>query len=86
MFFLGDNSKCKLVNDTYIARKETGYIEILRIRKGSTNIDVRQIRLNSTLKDTTYLVIQDASTGEFLLNGNNIVSRYAKDFIFGGIS
>ncbi|XP_008190626.1 A disintegrin and metalloproteinase with thrombospondin motifs 9 isoform X2 [Tribolium castaneum] len=76
----GDNSKCEEITGNYNVSM-TGYNIVLRIPKGSSNIDIRQNANN----DTNYLVLVDGETGEYVLNSKTMIAPQQKDVIFAGI-
>jgi hypothetical protein len=76
----GDNSKCEEITGNYNISM-TGYKTVLRIPKGSSNIDIRQNANN----DTKYLVLEDGETGEYVLNSKTMIAPQQKDVIFGGV-
>uniref|UniRef100_A0A665UA60 ADAM metallopeptidase with thrombospondin type 1 motif, 9 n=1 Tax=Echeneis naucrates TaxID=173247 RepID=A0A665UA60_ECHNA len=77
----GDNSSCKTVAGTFnIVRY--GYNEVVRIPSGATNIDVRQHSYSGKPDDDNYLAISN-SRGEFLLNGEFVVSMFKREIKVG---
>ncbi|XP_037107672.1 A disintegrin and metalloproteinase with thrombospondin motifs 9 [Syngnathus acus] len=77
----GDNSSCKTVANTFnIVRY--GYNEVVRIPSGATNIDVRQHSYSGKPEDDNYLAISN-SRGEFLLNGEFVVSMFKREIKVG---
>ncbi|XP_061583837.1 A disintegrin and metalloproteinase with thrombospondin motifs 9 [Cololabis saira] len=77
----GDNSSCKTVASTFnIVRY--GYNEVVRIPSGATNIDVRQHSYSGKPEDDNYLAISN-SRGEFLLNGEFVVSMFKREIKVG---
>nr|XP_019942000.1 PREDICTED: A disintegrin and metalloproteinase with thrombospondin motifs 9 [Paralichthys olivaceus] len=77
----GDNSSCKTVAGTFnIVRY--GYNEVVRIPSGATNIDVRQHSYSGKPDDDNYLAIS-TSRGEFLLNGEFVVSMFKREIKVG---
>ncbi|XP_061689162.1 LOW QUALITY PROTEIN: A disintegrin and metalloproteinase with thrombospondin motifs 9-like [Syngnathoides biaculeatus] len=77
----GDNSSCKTVANTFnIVRY--GYNEVVRIPSGATNIDVRQHSYSGKPEDDNYLAISN-SRGEFLLNGDFVVSMFKREIKVG---
>lgn len=91
----GDNSKCEEIAGNYNISM-TGYNNVVRIPKGSSNIDIRQNANN----DTNYLgttntqifffwllfsVLVDGETGEYILNSKTMIAPQQKDVIFGGV-
>uniref|UniRef100_A0A7N6B2E3 ADAM metallopeptidase with thrombospondin type 1 motif, 9 n=1 Tax=Anabas testudineus TaxID=64144 RepID=A0A7N6B2E3_ANATE len=77
----GDNSSCKTVAGTFnIVRY--GYNEVVRIPSGATNIDVRQHSYSGKPEDDNYLAISN-SRGEFLLNGDFVVSMFKREIKVG---
>ena len=79
----GDNSTCVIHNGTY-NQTQYGYNLVTRIPAGSTNMDVRQKGYQGSNRDDNYLALMDAQTGEYLLNGNFVVSMFQKTIQFGG--
>uniref|UniRef100_A0A673A202 ADAM metallopeptidase with thrombospondin type 1 motif, 9 n=1 Tax=Sphaeramia orbicularis TaxID=375764 RepID=A0A673A202_9TELE len=77
----GDNSSCKTVAGTFnIVRY--GYNEVVRIPSGATNIDVRQHSYSGKPEDDNYLAVSN-SRGEFLLNGEFVVSMFKREIKVG---
>ncbi|KAM9813380.1 A disintegrin and metalloproteinase with thrombospondin motifs 9 [Neosynchiropus ocellatus] len=77
----GDNSSCKTVAGTFnIVRY--GYNEVVRIPNGATNIDVRQHSYSGKPEDDNYLAISNGR-GEFLLNGEFVVSMFKREIKVG---
>ncbi|KAG8224368.1 hypothetical protein J437_LFUL005249 [Ladona fulva] len=79
----GDNSTCRLIGGEYNI-SSYGYRRVVLIPAGSSNIDIRQSGYRGTAKDDNYLALVNADTGEYLLNGNFIVSMFRKLIIYGG--
>ncbi|XP_053298458.1 A disintegrin and metalloproteinase with thrombospondin motifs 9 [Pleuronectes platessa] len=77
----GDNSSCKTVAGTFNI-VHYGYNEIVRIPSGATNIDVRQHSYSGKPDDDNYLAIS-TSRGEFLLNGEFVVSMFKREIKVG---
>lgn len=102
----GDNSQCEEIYGTYNISREKGlYSKVVRIPKGSSNIQIRQTGSPSTNNDENYLgsyytllclvavviyyfstALVDGETGEYILNGKHVVSTFAKDVFFGGLT
>nr|CAD7201811.1 unnamed protein product [Timema douglasi] len=78
----GDNSTCKLMTGSYNHTKNYGYSLVVRIPAGSSNIDIRQHAFDE--KDDNYLVLLDGVTKDYILNGNYVLSRDRKVFLFAG--
>ncbi|XP_062325813.1 A disintegrin and metalloproteinase with thrombospondin motifs 9 [Osmerus eperlanus] len=77
----GDNSSCKTMAGTFnIVRY--GYNEVVRIPSGATNIDVRQHSYSGKPEDDNYLAVSN-SHGEFLLNGEFVVSMFKREIKVG---
>uniref|UniRef100_A0A3Q3FHS5 ADAM metallopeptidase with thrombospondin type 1 motif, 9 n=1 Tax=Kryptolebias marmoratus TaxID=37003 RepID=A0A3Q3FHS5_KRYMA len=77
----GDNSSCKTVADTF-NNVHYGYNEVVRIPSGATNIDVRQHSYSGKPEDDNYLALSN-SRGEFLLNGEFVVSMFKREIKVG---
>ncbi|XP_033822134.1 A disintegrin and metalloproteinase with thrombospondin motifs 9-like [Periophthalmus magnuspinnatus] len=77
----GDNSSCKTIAGTFnIVRY--GYNEVVRIPVGATNIDIRQHSYSGKPEDDNYLAISNTH-GEFLLNGEFVVSMFKREIKVG---
>ncbi|XP_034725712.1 A disintegrin and metalloproteinase with thrombospondin motifs 9-like [Etheostoma cragini] len=77
----GDNSSCKTVAGTFNI-VHYGYNEVVRIPSGATNVDVRQHSYSGKPEDDNYLSISN-SRGEFLLNGEFVVSMFKREIKVG---
>lgn len=81
----GNASTCQRVsgqlNDTSL---EQGYSPVLRIPAGSSNLDIRQHGHNGSSKDDNYLALVDSVTGDYILNGNYVLSTFNKVIVYGG--
>uniref|UniRef100_A0A7N8WL51 ADAM metallopeptidase with thrombospondin type 1 motif, 9 n=1 Tax=Mastacembelus armatus TaxID=205130 RepID=A0A7N8WL51_9TELE len=77
----GDNSSCKTVAGTFNV-VHYGYNEVVRIPSGATNIDVRQHSYSGKPEDDNYLAISN-NRGEFLLNGDFVVSMFKREIKVG---
>ncbi|XP_053576979.1 A disintegrin and metalloproteinase with thrombospondin motifs 9 [Bombina bombina] len=80
----GDNSSCKTIAGTYNI-VHYGYNTVVRIPAGATNIDVRQHSYSGNQKTTTtcnYIALSN-SQGEFLLNGDFVVSMFKREIKVG---
>ncbi|XP_075065170.1 A disintegrin and metalloproteinase with thrombospondin motifs 20 [Mixophyes fleayi] len=73
----GDNSSCKTVAGTF-NNAQYGYNIIVKIPAGATNIDVHQHSYSGRTDDDNYLALSD-SQGNFVLNGNFVVSRFKRE-------
>uniref|UniRef100_A0A665UAA7 ADAM metallopeptidase with thrombospondin type 1 motif, 9 n=1 Tax=Echeneis naucrates TaxID=173247 RepID=A0A665UAA7_ECHNA len=80
----GDNSSCKTVAGTFniVPAHFSSYNEVVRIPSGATNIDVRQHSYSGKPDDDNYLAISN-SRGEFLLNGEFVVSMFKREIKVG---
>uniref|UniRef100_A0A023EZL6 Putative a disintegrin and metalloproteinase with thrombospondin motifs 9 n=1 Tax=Triatoma infestans TaxID=30076 RepID=A0A023EZL6_TRIIF len=79
----GNNSTCQRIVG-YYNESIYGYSTVVRIAKGSSNIDIRQTGYNSS-KDDNYLALMDSETNDRILNGNFVVSMFEKRFLYGGV-
>ncbi|KAJ8409285.1 hypothetical protein AAFF_G00234830, partial [Aldrovandia affinis] len=77
----GDNSSCKTVAGTFNI-VHYGYNVVVRIPSGATNIDVRQHSYSGKPEDDNYLAISN-SRGEYLLNGEFVVSMFKREIKVG---
>ncbi|XP_033066243.1 A disintegrin and metalloproteinase with thrombospondin motifs 9 isoform X1 [Trachypithecus francoisi] len=77
----GDNSSCKTVAGTFNT-VHYGYNTVVRIPAGATNIDVRQHSFSGETDDDNYLALS-SSKGEFLLNGNFVVTMAKREIRIG---
>ncbi|TRY94580.1 hypothetical protein DNTS_024131, partial [Danionella cerebrum] len=77
----GDNSSCKTVAGTFNT-VHYGYNSVVRIPSGATNIDVRQHSYSGKAEDDNYLALSN-SRGEYLLNGDFVVSMFKREVRVG---
>uniref|UniRef100_A0A8C1KEH8 ADAM metallopeptidase with thrombospondin type 1 motif, 9 n=1 Tax=Cyprinus carpio TaxID=7962 RepID=A0A8C1KEH8_CYPCA len=77
----GDNSSCKTVAGTFNI-VHYGYNVVVRIPSGATNIDVRQHSYSGKPEDDNYLALSN-SRGEYLLNGDFVVSMFKREVRVG---
>ncbi|EPY85674.1 A disintegrin and metalloproteinase with thrombospondin motifs 9 [Camelus ferus] len=77
----GDNSSCKTVAGTFNT-VHYGYNIVVRIPAGATNIDVRQHSFSGKSEDDNYLALS-SSKGEFLLNGDFVVTMSKREIRIG---
>ncbi|MBN3308697.1 ATS9 metalloproteinase, partial [Amia calva] len=77
----GDNSSCKTVAGTFNT-VNYGYNVVVHIPSGATNIDVRQHSYSGKPEDDNYLAISN-SHGEYLLNGDFVVSMFKREIKVG---
>ncbi|XP_060766580.1 A disintegrin and metalloproteinase with thrombospondin motifs 9-like isoform X3 [Neoarius graeffei] len=77
----GDNSSCKTVAGT-LNTVHYGYNLVVRIPSGATNIDVRQHSYSAKPEDDNYLAVAN-SRGEYLLNGDFVVSMFKREVKVG---
>ncbi|PKU40449.1 disintegrin/metalloproteinase [Limosa lapponica baueri] len=68
-----DNHKCK---------EDGGYNVVVRIPAGATNIDVRQHSYSGKPEDDNYLALSN-SQGDFILNGDFVVSMFKREIKVG---
>ncbi|XP_028824252.1 A disintegrin and metalloproteinase with thrombospondin motifs 9 isoform X3 [Denticeps clupeoides] len=77
----GDNSSCKTVASTF-HNVQYGYNTVVRIPSGAMNIDVRQHSHLGRPEDDNYLAVSN-SRGEYLLNGDFVVSMFKREVKVG---
>ncbi|XP_049824532.1 A disintegrin and metalloproteinase with thrombospondin motifs 9 isoform X2 [Aethina tumida] len=80
----GDNSKCHKIVGIY-NRSSPGYSRVIKIPKGSSNILIEQYSESPHTHDLNYLVLMDIESGEYILNGHQVVMRDTQDITFGGL-
>ncbi|XP_072124224.1 A disintegrin and metalloproteinase with thrombospondin motifs 20-like isoform X1 [Mobula birostris] len=73
----GDNSSCRTLAGTF-NNAQYGYNVVVRIPSGATNIEVRQHSYSGKPEDDNYLALSD-SQGNFILNGNFVVSMFKRE-------
>nr|XP_033815546.1 A disintegrin and metalloproteinase with thrombospondin motifs 20 isoform X1 [Geotrypetes seraphini] len=73
----GDNSSCKTLSGTFNSA-QYGYNPVVKIPAGATNIDIRQHSYSGRPEDDNYLALVD-SKGNFVLNGNFVVSMFKRE-------
>ncbi|XP_072340509.1 A disintegrin and metalloproteinase with thrombospondin motifs 20 isoform X1 [Scyliorhinus torazame] len=78
----GDNSSCRTLAGTF-NNAQYGYNVVVRIPSGATNIDVRQHSYSGKPEDDNYLALSD-SQGNFILNGNFVVSMFKREITVQG--
>ncbi|XP_041442325.1 A disintegrin and metalloproteinase with thrombospondin motifs 20 [Xenopus laevis] len=78
----GDNSSCKTVAGTFNTA-QYGYNTIVKIPIGATSIDIRQHSYSGYPEDDNYLALSDTK-GNFVLNGNFVVSRFKREISIKG--
>ncbi|XP_056632510.1 A disintegrin and metalloproteinase with thrombospondin motifs 9 isoform X2 [Diorhabda sublineata] len=80
----GNNSRCQEITGKYNTPAETtGYNRVVRIPKGSSNVNITQDSYPHV--DDNYLVLIDGETGDSLLNGNFMANTDGLDIKFGNI-
>ncbi|XP_050542210.1 A disintegrin and metalloproteinase with thrombospondin motifs 20-like isoform X1 [Daktulosphaira vitifoliae] len=79
----GNNSSCKQISGFHNISKQ-GYSEVLQVPAGSSNLDIRQHGYHGSSKDDNYLALVDSTTGEYILNGNYVLSMFSKIIVYGG--
>ncbi|KAM4676040.1 A disintegrin and metalloproteinase with thrombospondin motifs 20 [Discoglossus pictus] len=80
----GDNSSCKTLAGTFNSA-QYGYNVIVKIPVGATNIDILQHSYSGKPDDDNYLALSD-SQGNFVLNGNFVVSRFKREINIKGVT
>ncbi|XP_029473156.1 A disintegrin and metalloproteinase with thrombospondin motifs 20 [Rhinatrema bivittatum] len=78
----GDNSSCKTLAGTFNSA-HYGYNLVVKIPVGATNIDIRQHSYSGKPEDDNYLALAD-SKGNFVLNGNFVVSMFKREINIHG--
>ncbi|XP_051257937.1 A disintegrin and metalloproteinase with thrombospondin motifs 15a isoform X1 [Dicentrarchus labrax] len=75
----GDNKGCKKVSGLF-TKPMHGYNFVVMLPVGAANIDIRQRGYKGMRSDDNYLAVK-SSDGNYLLNGNYVVSAGERDFI-----
>uniref|UniRef100_A0AAV2J7U3 Peptidase M12B domain-containing protein n=1 Tax=Knipowitschia caucasica TaxID=637954 RepID=A0AAV2J7U3_KNICA len=75
----GDNKGCKKVSGLF-TKPMHGYNFVVMLPAGAANIDIRQRGYKGMTGDDNYLAIK-SSNGQYLLNGNYVVSSGERDII-----
>ncbi|XP_011366634.1 A disintegrin and metalloproteinase with thrombospondin motifs 20 [Pteropus vampyrus] len=78
----GDNSSCRTMAGVFNSA-HYGYNVVVKIPTGATNIDILQHSYSGKPEDDNYLALSDAQ-GNFLLNGNFVVSMSKKEINIQG--
>ncbi|XP_060513873.2 A disintegrin and metalloproteinase with thrombospondin motifs 20 isoform X1 [Panthera onca] len=78
----GDNSSCRTMAGVFNSA-HYGYNVVVKIPAGATNIDILQHSYSGKPEDDNYLALSDTQ-GNFLLNGNFVVSMSKKEINIQG--
>ncbi|KAJ3590073.1 hypothetical protein NHX12_008030 [Muraenolepis orangiensis] len=78
----GDNQGCKKVSGLFI-KPIHGYNFVLTLPVGASNVDIRQRGYRGAVNDENYLAVKNQQ-GEYLLNGNYVVSAAERDLLVRG--
>lgn len=78
----GDNKSCKKISGLF-TKPIHGYNFVVMLPVGASNIDIRQRGYKGMVNDDNYLAVKN-SRGEYLLNGNYIVSAVERDILVRG--
>ena len=54
------------------------------ILTGAINIEIRQYGYRRNSNDDTYIALRDVDTGEYILNGDFVMSMFHKTIQYGG--
>ncbi|KAM6969730.1 A disintegrin and metalloproteinase with thrombospondin motifs 15a [Aplochiton taeniatus] len=75
----GDNKGCKKVSGLF-TKPMHGYNFVVMLPVGASNVDIRQRGYKGLASDDNYLAVKN-SQGQYLLNGNYVVSAVERDII-----
>ncbi|XP_071757097.1 A disintegrin and metalloproteinase with thrombospondin motifs 15-like [Centroberyx gerrardi] len=75
----GDNKGCKKVSGLF-TKPIHGYNFVVMLPAGAANVDIRQRGYKGMMSDDNYLAVKN-SEGQYLLNGNYVVSAVERDII-----
>ncbi|CAL1570870.1 unnamed protein product [Knipowitschia caucasica] len=78
----GDNQGCKKVSGMF-TKPVHGYNFVVMLPVGAANIDVRQRGYRGLVSDENYLAVKNRQ-GQYLLNGNYVVSAVERDLLVKG--
>ncbi|XP_027021347.1 A disintegrin and metalloproteinase with thrombospondin motifs 15a [Tachysurus fulvidraco] len=78
----GDNKSCKKISGLF-TKPIHGYNFVVILPVGASNIDIRQRGYKGMVNDDNYLAVKN-SRGEYLLNGNYVVSAVERDILVRG--
>ncbi|XP_048839023.1 A disintegrin and metalloproteinase with thrombospondin motifs 15a [Brienomyrus brachyistius] len=78
----GDNRGCKKISGLF-TKPIHGYNFVVMLPIGAANIDIRQRGYKGLVNDDNYLAVKD-SQGQYLLNGNYVVSAVERDILVRG--
>ncbi|KAJ7996191.1 hypothetical protein DPEC_G00234490 [Dallia pectoralis] len=78
----GDNKSCKKVSGLF-TKPIHGYNFVVMLPVGASNVDIRQRGYKGIVGDDNYLAVKNAH-GQYLLNGNYVVSAVERDIIVKG--
>ncbi len=62
-----------------------GYNHVSRIPAGATNIEIRQYAFGQNSNDDTYIALRDVDTGDYILNGDFVMSMFRKTIQYAGM-
>ncbi len=63
-----------------------GYNHVARIPAGAMNIEIRQYSFGRNSNDDTYIALRDVDTGEYILNGDFVMSMFKKTIQYAGMT
>ncbi len=81
----GDNSTCQEERGVYNVTRY-GYNHVVRIPAGATNIEIRQYGFGRNSNDDTYIALRDVDSGEYILNGDFVMSMFRKTIQYAGMT
>ena len=81
----GDNSTCQEERGVYNVTRY-GYNTVARIPARATNIEIRQHGFGRNSNDDTYIALRDVESGEYILNGDFVMSMFRKTIQYGGMT
>ena len=79
----GDNSTCVMESGSYNI-SSYGYNFVTRIPAGASSILIQQHGYRGLSKDDNYIAVKDVDTGEYLMNGDFVVSMFQKTIQHSG--
>ena len=80
----GDGTSCVLKSGS-LNITSYGYNFVVKIPAGASNIDIRQRGWQGLARDDNYIAVRDSETGEYLINGEFILSMYQSHIYYGDV-
>jgi len=79
----GNNSTCREERGVYNVTRY-GYNHVVRVPAGAASLEIRQYGYGANSNDDTYIALRDVDNGEYLLNGDFVMSMFRKTIQYAG--